>query len=151
MARELIGYGLPITISAVAEVAATRWDNMLVARFFGPDVLGRYSLAYSLADTPVGYVAEHIGDVLMPSFSQMEVTQRRTGVVRAAGLMGLIVFPLGVGLGAVAQTVVAALFDARWAQMAPMLMLLSVSMVFRPMSSATRSSGVQQLCFEHVR
>jgi PST family polysaccharide transporter len=134
VARELLLYGLPITISALAEIAASRWDNMLVARFFGPAVLGAYSLAYSLADTPIGYVAEHIGDVLMPSFSKMEHDQRRAAVVRAAGLMGLIVFPLGVGLGAVSYTVVHTFFDARWAGMAPMLTLLSVGMVFRPMS-----------------
>ncbi len=132
--RELLAYGVPITISGIAEIAASRWDNILVARFFGPAVLGRYSLAYSLADTPIGYVAEHIGDVLMPSFSKMEHDQRRAAVVRAVGLMGLIVFPLGVGLGAVAQTVVQTFFDPRWAPMAPLLTLLSLGMVFRPMS-----------------
>ena len=38
-----------------------------MSRLFGPAVMGGYNLAYSLAETPISYVAEHIGDVLMPS------------------------------------------------------------------------------------
>lgn len=132
--KGLFGYGLPIMIGAVADRAATRWDSLLVSKLFGAGVMGQYSLAYSLAEMPVSHVAEHIGEVLMPSFSRMEEAQRRGAVVRAAALMALVVAPLGVGLGAVAPTVVAAFFDARWAAMGPMLAILSVMTVFRPMT-----------------
>jgi lipopolysaccharide exporter len=47
-------------------------------------------------------------------------------------LLALIVFPLAVGLGAVAPTVVRLLFDERWAPVAPMLVLLSALSVTRP-------------------
>jgi PST family polysaccharide transporter len=47
-------------------------------------------------------------------------------------LLGLVVFPLAVGLGAVAPTLVAAIFDPRWQPMAPMLLLLSALSVARP-------------------
>jgi len=46
--------------------------------------------------------------------------------------MALVVAPLGVGLGAVAPTVVQAFFDARWAGMASIMMVLSVMTVFQP-------------------
>jgi PST family polysaccharide transporter len=91
-------------------------------------------MSYSLAEMPIVNVAEHIGEVLMPSFSRMEPAQRERAVIRAAALMSVVVSPLGVGLGAVAPTVVATLFDARWATMAPMLTILSVMTVFRPMT-----------------
>lgn len=132
--RDLFGYGLPIMISSVAERAATRWDNLIVSKLFGPAVMGHYNLAYNLAETPVSHVAEHISDVLMPSFSRMQDAQRRSAVPAAAALMALVVSPLGIGLGAVAPTLVAALFDARWSGMAPMLVILSVMTVFRPMT-----------------
>jgi lipopolysaccharide exporter len=82
----------------------------------------------------VSHIAEQIGEVLMPSFSRMEEAQRRGAVVRAAALMALVVSPLGVGLGAVAPTVVAAFFDERWSGMGPMLAILSIMTVFRPMT-----------------
>jgi PST family polysaccharide transporter len=132
--RGLFSYGTPIMIAIVADRAATRWDNLIVSKLFDPGVMGRYNMSYSLAEMPIVNVAEHIGEVLMPSFSRMEPGQRERAVIRAAALMGLVVSPLGVGLGAIAPTVVATLFDARWAAMAPMLTILSVMTVFRPMT-----------------
>ena len=133
---DLFGYGLPIMIAAVSDRAATRWDNLIMSRLFNPAVMGRYNLAYSLAEMPVINIAEQIGEVLMPSFSRMEPDQRQRAVVRSATLLQVVVAPLGVGLGAVASTVVPTLFDSRWAPMAPMLAILSIMTVFRPMTWA---------------
>ncbi len=130
--RALLAYGVPITVAAIADRAATRWDSLLMSKLFGSAVMGRYNLSYSLAEMPISNVAEHIGEVLMPSFSRMEPAERRSAAVRSAALMALLVAPLGVGLGAVAPTIVEAFFDPRWAEMAPMLTILSVMTVFRP-------------------
>ncbi|HUQ04872.1 MAG TPA: oligosaccharide flippase family protein [Kofleriaceae bacterium] len=132
--RSLFGYGLPIMIAAAADRAATRWDNFIMSKLFGPAAMGRYNLAYSLAETPISHVAEHIGEVLMPSFSKMEEAERRPAVVKAAALMALIVSPLGVGLGAVSPTLVDAMFNEKWAGIAPMLAVLSIMTLFRPMT-----------------
>jgi lipopolysaccharide exporter len=105
-----------------------------VSRFFGPPVLGVYNLAYNLADTPTTNVAEHIGDVLLPSFAKMAPGQRVQALLRSSAIMALLVFPLSVGLAAVAPTVVRTLFDRRWIEVAPMLMILSSLSVVRPMS-----------------
>jgi len=144
--RDLFAYGLPIMIAAVADRAATRWDNLIMSKLFDPGVMGRYNLSYSLAEMPVNNIAEQIGEVLMPSFSRMEDDQRRRAVVRAPMLMGVIVSPLGVGLGAVSSTVVATFFDARWQGMGPMLAVLSTMTVFRPMtwSAIAYCQAVQQ-------
>jgi lipopolysaccharide exporter len=130
--RHLFGYGTPIMLSSVADRAASTWDNLLVLRLFGARIMGAYALSYSLAETPLIYVAERMGDVLMPAFSKMEPSERPGAVVRAAGLMALVVAPLGVGLGAVAPTIVQAFFDARWSTMGSILMVLSVMTVFQP-------------------
>jgi PST family polysaccharide transporter len=131
--RDLLGYGLPIMVAIVADRAASRWDNLIMSKLFDTAVMARYNLAYSLAEMPIVHVAEHIGEVLMPSFSRMEPEQRVRAALRAPELMGLVVSPLGVGLGAVAPTVVATFFDPRWASMAPMLAILSIMTVFHPM------------------
>jgi lipopolysaccharide exporter len=144
--RDLFVYGLPIMIASITDNATTKWDNLIVSRLFGPAVMANYNYAYNLADMPISHVAEHIGEVLMPSFSRMEEAQRRVAVVRAASLMCLLVAPLGVGLGAVAPTVIAALFSDEWAATAPMLSILGVLMVFRPMiwSAIAYAQAVQR-------
>ncbi len=130
--RHFFGYGTPIMLSTVADRAASTWDNLIVLRLFGTPVMGAYALSYSLAETPLIYVAERMQDVLMPAFAKMEPEDRPAAVARAAGLMALVIAPLGVGLGAVAPSVVQAFFDARWAGMASILMMLSVMTVFQP-------------------
>src|SRR5690349_9163746 len=105
-----------------------------MSRLFAPCALGRYYLSFSLAERPVNSMSVQIGDVLMPTSSKMEDAERRSAVVRAAALMSLIVSPLGVGLAAVAPTVVATFFNKQWGPaMASMLTILSIMSVFRPM------------------
>jgi lipopolysaccharide exporter len=132
--RDLMMYGWPIMVANVTDTATRRWDNLVVTKLFSAGVMAHYQLAYSLAEMPIINVAEHIGEVLMPAFSRMEEGQRERAAIRAAALMGLVVSPLGVGLGAIAPTVAATIFDARWQSMAPMLTILSVMTVFRPMT-----------------
>jgi lipopolysaccharide exporter len=134
--KRLFGYGTPLMLSMLADRAASTWDNLIILRLFGPQVMGAYALSYSLAETPLIYVAERMGDVLLPAFAKMEAAERPAAVVRAASLMALVVAPLGVGLGSVAPTIVHVFFDARWAGMASILMMLSVMTVFQPVTWA---------------
>lgn len=122
--RELFAFGAPLTIGFVAEFASTKWDNLMVSRYFGASVMGLYQLAYSLAVTPTVNVAEHIGDVLLPSFAKMSAAQRKDALVRSAAIMALIVFPLAVGLASVAPTATFTLLAGDWEDLAPMLVIL---------------------------
>jgi len=133
---ELLGYGTTVSIAGVAAFAQRRWDNLLVSRLFGPAVMGAYSLAYNLADIPAVQVGEQITDVLLASFAHVEAENRERSLLRATALLGLIMFPLAVGLGATAPSIVRTFFDRKWADVAPMLMLLSVLSVPRPVAGA---------------
>jgi PST family polysaccharide transporter len=130
--RRLFWFGLPISGAALASFAARRWDNFFVSKFFGPSTTGMYNLAYNLADVPAMQIGEQVGDVLVPSFARMDGERRKAALVRSMTLLGLVVFPLAVGLGAVAHTLVAVIFDPRWHPVAPMLVLLSALSVTRP-------------------
>jgi PST family polysaccharide transporter len=130
--RALLRFGLPFAVSSNAAFASRRWDNLVVSALFGPGILGSYNMAYNLADIPAVQVGEQIGDVLLPSFAQLNPEQRRDALVRATGLLGLVVFPLAVGLGAVAHTAIRALLPRAWDDVAPMLVVLSALSVTRP-------------------
>ena len=130
--RELLAFGLPMSAGALCAFASRRWDNLLVSRFFGAGTTGMYNLAYNLADVPAIQVGEQIGDVLLPSFARMDVARRPSALVRSITLLAIIVFPLAIGLGSVAPTLIAALFDAHWRPVGPMLVVLSALSVTRP-------------------
>jgi lipopolysaccharide exporter len=130
--RTLFAFGVPMAFGASCQFASRRWDNLLVSHFFGPGPAGAYNLAYNLADVPAIQVGEQIGDVLLPSFARLEPRRRVPALLRSMALLGLVVFPLAVGLGAVAPTLVSVLFDQRWHSIGPMLVLLSALSVTRP-------------------
>lgn len=132
VSRQLFSFGFPISVAALAAFASRRWDNFLVSKFFGPGPTGMYNLAYNLADVPAMQVGEQVGDVLVPSFARMDAEKRKGALVRSITLLGLVVFPLAVGLGVVAPTLVRVIFDARWQAVGPMLVLLSALSVTRP-------------------
>ncbi len=130
--RPLFAFGLPISAASLCGFASRRWDNLLVSHFFGPGPTGMYNLAYNLADAPAIQVGEQIGDVLLPSFARIPVSDQPAALVRSMKLLALTVFPLAIGLAAVAPSLVDTLFDPRWRPLGPMLIALSALSVARP-------------------
>ena len=132
LVSDVFRFGTPLWLGASASFFAGKWDNLLMSSLFGPTQLGLYTLGYNLADIPTSHVGEHIGDVLLPSFTRVDDAAQRRALVRSAGLLALIVFPLAVGLGAVSDTLVQALFNEEWQGVAPYLTILSALSVARP-------------------
>ena len=130
--RDMLRFGLPMSVGNAAGFASRRVDNAIVSGLFGADVVGAYNLAYNVADVPAVQVGEQIGDVLFPSFANMDGPRRRAALLRSTGLLALVTFPLAVGLGAIAPTTVETLLRPEWHDVAPMLAVLSVLSVVRP-------------------
>lgn len=131
--KRLFRYGVPMNIGSVFHYGAGNWDNLVIANRFGDATTGLYNQAYKLADLPATHIGEQIGDVLVPSFAQMEDKEdRKAALSRASGLLSLVVFPLAVGLGAIANTLVRAFYPPEWQGVAPLLSILAVLSVVRP-------------------
>jgi PST family polysaccharide transporter len=64
----------------------------------------------------------------------MEHDHRRAALMRSLGLLAIIVYPLAIGLGTVAQTLTQTLFKPFWLAMGPMLSILSALSIVRPVS-----------------
>jgi lipopolysaccharide exporter len=140
--RTIFAFGIPMGIADFARMAGKQWDRLLVSKYFGQDATGRYNLAYNLADIPAMHVGEHIGDVLLPSFARLDDDERADGLIRATRLLSIIIFPLAVGLGAVAQSVTFAILNEKWAGMWPLLIVLSTLSVVRPVGWTVASFQV---------
>jgi PST family polysaccharide transporter len=134
--KRILGFGTPLLAANVSGHISSRWDNLIVSAMFGPAAMGAYNQAYNLANIPSETLGETAADVLLPSFAQVPVKQRRYAFVEAISLLGLIIFPLALGLGVVARPLVATLFSAKWQGVAPLLALLSFMSVFFPIANA---------------
>ncbi|MBK9032834.1 MAG: oligosaccharide flippase family protein [Myxococcales bacterium] len=132
--KEIMTFGIPVGAGQVFNFASRYWDNLAFAHFFGTGVAGTYNMAYNLADIPAVQVGEQMSGVLLPAMSSLTPEQRKAAVVRSTGLMALAVFPLAVGLGAVSDSLIALLLSDEWQGVAPLLTVLSVLSVVRPMA-----------------
>jgi PST family polysaccharide transporter len=131
--REMLSFGLPLTLGSLANFGSGQWDNWVMTRLFGENVAGLYRLAWSLADIPASQVGERIGDVLVPSFAKLEPERRKDALIRSLTLLSLIIFPLATGLGAVAPTILNdTFFTPNWEPMGTLLTVLSALGVTRP-------------------
>lgn len=132
--KRILRFGLPLGVSQALAFANTRFDNLLMKRLFGADIMGRYTLAYNLADVPAEQIGEQIAEVLLPSFARMTPEDRKNAIVRVTGIIALVIFPVAVGFGAVALTA-ERLMRSNWYGIGNMLMVLCVMSITRPLCS----------------
>jgi PST family polysaccharide transporter len=137
--RDLFRFGVPLGVMATAKYAASNWDNLLYARFFGAHQMGLYRLGYNLAELPALQVGEHVSTVLLPSLVKLEAAARKDALVRATSLLALIIFPMALGIAAISSSLIEALLNEEWQGVAPVLAILSAVSVFRPVSWAVSS------------
>jgi len=137
--KEILAFGVPNGISTMAGFAARYWDNLIVARLFGPGQLGYYQLAYNLAELPNNQVGDHVGDVLLPAFARLPKERRGPALARALRLLGLVMFPLSIGLGVMGPTIVAAFLAPAWQPVGPRVAILAAVSAVYPLGFAIHS------------
>lgn len=132
--RDMLRFGTPLNFHALLHYIAHYCDRLAVSAAFGVGATGLYAKAYNLADIPASHVGEHIGSVLLPSMAKIEPARRFEVLLRSTAILALLIFPMGVGLGVVADPLVAVIMPADWQDMAPFLTVLAGMSVFRPLS-----------------
>lgn len=132
--RRIVDYGATAALASIPAFAMRRWDNLLVSRYFGVGTMGAYNYAYNLADTPAVAIGEPMSDVVAASLPHVDGPERSRELVRSFTMLALIMLPLGLGLAATASTVVATFFDAKWASVGTMLMILAALTATRPLA-----------------
>ncbi len=132
----IVRLGIPYWINHAMILVSRRGDNLIMARAFTPEVVGLYNQGYNVADIPATQVGEQVADVLFPSFRLLDPKDRPRALLEALALLALVVFPLSVGLAAVAPVVVGTVLPERWQGVAPYLMILSAVGVVRPVGWA---------------
>jgi lipopolysaccharide exporter len=132
--RDMMRFGVPLNFETALGVASRMVDNLMFSYRFGAGSMGLYNMAYNLADIPATHIGEHISSVLLPSMSKIKRERRPEVLIRSTALLALLIFPMAVGLGVVADPLIALLLPDEWQGVAPLLTVLAVLSIFRPVS-----------------
>lgn len=76
-------------------------------------------------------VTEQLGDVMAPSFAKLDLERKKAAIVRLLAALSVVVYPLAAGLAVTSPTFVS-LLRAEWAPMAPLLTILALLAMSRP-------------------
>jgi lipopolysaccharide exporter len=102
-------------------------DNLIVARYTSPAVLGLYVLAFNVSSWPMSAVGEALRSVALPAFAQIRDPKvRNDALVDSSSPVFAVVLLLGVGLSSMAVPVVTVLYGDRWRDAALALAGLSI-------------------------
>jgi PST family polysaccharide transporter len=128
-ARDLAGYTLRTVASRLVIVGYNQVDRLVIAALLGSALLGHYALATRITDTLTTALIISMSTAAFSAFARIQDSPehlRRAyhGTLQA---MMLVVAPAFLGLAAVAPTLVATLFGARWVEAGPALALLALT------------------------
>jgi O-antigen/teichoic acid export membrane protein len=127
--KELFNFGAWSFVRLQLYFFSSRLDRLIVGRYLGTSVLGVYDKSKSLSQMPTESIATNINTVLFSSFSRIQddkieiVNMLKKSLV----LTSVLVFPLFVGLYAVADLFVPLVLGNKWNAMILPLQIMCLS------------------------
>lgn len=114
-------------------------DNILIGKIFGAKSLGMYAVVFNFVRTPTGHIATTLQNVLFSTSSRFQHDNARLGQTYIAVLsaVALIAIPLFVGVAAIAETCVVAIYGKEWIDAAALLTPLALAMPLHCMTAVT--------------
>lgn len=125
--RSVTGFGMNLSGFNVLNYFSRNADNILIGRYIGTAPLGFYQLAYTIMLYPVQNVAQLLGRVLFPAFSEIQNdhSRFRDAYVQSSVIIAMISFPLMAGAAAVAKPFVLVWMGSNWLMVATLIMILA--------------------------
>jgi len=125
--KTTIRFSLSLTGFNVANYGVRNADNLLVGRYLGTQALGYYSLAYRILLFPLDSISSVVSRVAFPVYSRIQddLERFRRGYLLSARSIALVTFPLMLGLVALREPFVLAVFGEQWRPMIPLLAILA--------------------------
>lgn len=152
-AREMGGYGIYLLGYGSLNYWLRNGTNLLIGKAIGAHGLGIFSRAYTLMLLPLNNVSAVFGQVLFPALVrvQNDVPRFRQHYMMATRLIALVTFPMMVGVAALAEPLILMLLGRKWAEVIPILQILSFVGLFQsiihPTGSVFNALGKTKMLF----
>jgi PST family polysaccharide transporter len=130
-ARKSIGMGLHLTGSSILTILIRQLDNILIGWRWGAVELGYYARAYTLLQTPLGFLTGPLSTALVPVMSQLQndPPKWRLAYLDSLAVITFVGGAMGCLLYGGAGTIVRLALGPGWADTVAIFMNLSITML----------------------
>lgn len=136
LAREFIAYGVRYGfVYAVSAIILTQFDNFIIGLLSGTYTLGFYDRAYRTSSWPTVLISASLGRIALPTYAKLHDDPAALAKAFAMVVWMLVAFttPLALIVLLTAPDLVALLYGDQWLPSIPILQMLAVFAVFRPL------------------
>lgn len=132
--RELFSFGSKLLASALLDTTYNNIYPLVIGKFFSSSTLGIYARADGLAQYPSSNITGALQGVTFPVLSSIQNEPERlsNAYKRLLRLSAFIVFPLMVGLAAVADPLIRLVLTDKWEGAIYLLQIICFSMMWYP-------------------
>ena len=132
--KELFSFGSKLLAAGLLNTIYNNIYSIVIGKFYSPSSLGVYSKANTLSQFPSSNVTGVFQSVLFPVLSSIQDDEQRMLDIykRFLRMSSFVVFPLMVGLAAVADPLIRLLLTDKWEGSIYLLQILCFSTIWAP-------------------
>lgn len=132
--RELFGFGSKLAVSGIINTVYNNAYLLVIGKVFNASDLGYYTRAHQFAAFPSSNITGTIQRVTFPVLCSIRQDDERLRNVyrRFLRLSAFVVFPLMIGLAAVAHPFIVLILKEQWAFSSVLLQIVCLSMMWYP-------------------
>ncbi len=149
--RDLLRFSRGLFGLSFLNLVFARADIFVLAKLYSPAILGLYTMAIYLVQTPTNFIMNMLGQTLMPAFSQIQGDNTRINrvLVQVSWLIVMLGLPAVAFILFCGRSLLTLTFGPRYGAMAGALMLAScvalVNLLNGQITTVFYSSGLPQL------
>lgn len=127
--KDFFHYGIYLFLFRIIDYASMQLDKIIIGRGLGSNMLGYYSMANNMSKKLFHLLGIPLGKVLFPAFSSIQKDNQRLrdGIIEVYNYVAIIVFPLSMGLSAIAPELVHIFLGPKWGQSVILLQILAIA------------------------
>lgn len=132
--KEMFGFGSKLLGSSLLDTVFNNIYTLVIGKAFSPSLLGNYNRAEAFASFPSASATSLLQGVTYPALSQIqdEEDRLRSSYKRLLNLSAFVVFPMMVGLAAVADPLIRLLLTDKWEACIVFLQIICFDLMWWP-------------------
>lgn len=135
--REFRSFSTFLTLNNIANYFVRNIDYIIIGKFFSPEILGQYAIAYKILLFPMKNVTSRIQQVALPMLSKLNIESSdfKSKYFMIISLLAFIIFPLMAFVGVTADVWVPLTFNQHYNLLVTMVGILSIVGAFQSLVS----------------